>query len=124
MAEGDAGLRGGFLKCVEIDYDHVDGLDAVRGDGGFVLGIAADVEQTAMHAGMQRLDAAIEHLRKAGEFADVLDCEAGFAQRAGRAAGRNQLDAKARQRSGKIDQARLVGHAQKRAPNLLFCPHR
>ena len=37
MAEGDAGLGGGFLKGVEIDDDHVDGLDAVGGDGGLVL---------------------------------------------------------------------------------------
>ena len=27
MAEGDAGLRGGFLKGVEIHNHHVDGLD-------------------------------------------------------------------------------------------------
>ena len=49
MAEGDAGLRGSLLEGVEIDDDHVDGLDAVRGDGGFVLGVAADVEQAAVH---------------------------------------------------------------------------
>ena len=37
MAEGNAGLRGGLLKGVEVDHHHVDGLDAVRGDGGLVL---------------------------------------------------------------------------------------
>ena len=73
VAEGDAGLRGGFLKGIEIHDDHVDGLDAVRGDGGFVFGVAANVEQAAVDAGMQRLDAAVEHLRKAGEVADVFD---------------------------------------------------
>ena len=49
VAEGYAGLGGGFLKGVEVDHHHVDGLDAVRGDGGLVLGVAANVEQTAMH---------------------------------------------------------------------------
>jgi hypothetical protein len=81
MAEGDAGLGGGLLEGVEIDHHHVDGLDAVRGDGGFVLGVAANVEQAAMDAGMQGLHAAVEHLRKAGQVADVLDRQAGLAQR-------------------------------------------
>ena len=51
VAEGDAGLRGGLLKGVEVDDHHIDGLDAVRGDGSFVLGVAADVEQAAMDTG-------------------------------------------------------------------------
>ena len=84
MAEGDAGLGGGFLKGIEIDDDHVDGLDAVRGDGGLVLLIAANVEQAAVDLGMEGLDAAVEHLGKAGELADVLDGEAGFAEGARR----------------------------------------
>jgi hypothetical protein len=45
MAEGYAGLGRGLFEGVEIDDDHVDGQDAVFGDGGFVLGFAADVEQ-------------------------------------------------------------------------------
>ena len=60
---------------------------------------------------MEGLDAAVEHLREAGEVADVLDGQAGLAQRTGRSAGRNQLDAKAGQRLGKLDQAGLVGDA-------------
>ena len=72
MAEGDAGLGGGLLEGVEVDDDHVDGLDAVRGDGGLVFAIAADVEQAAVDLGVEGLDAAVEHLGKAGEVADVL----------------------------------------------------
>ena len=71
MAEGDAGLGSGFLEGVEIYHDHVDGLNLVCGDCGFVLGIAADVEQSSVDARMQRFHAAIKHLRKTGEFADV-----------------------------------------------------
>ena len=34
-----------------------------------------------MHVGMQRLDAAVHHFRKAGQFGDVEHVEAGVAQR-------------------------------------------
>ncbi len=73
MAKGNAGLRGRLLKGVEIDHHHVDGLDAMRGHGGLVLGVAANVKQPAMHLGMQGLHAPVQHLREAGQFADVLD---------------------------------------------------
>jgi hypothetical protein len=95
MAEGYAGLRAVFLKGVEVDDHHIDGLDAVGGDGGFVLLVAANVEQAAVDLGVQGLDAAVEHLGKAGQVADVLDGQAGLAQRARRSAGGDQFDAKA-----------------------------
>ena len=107
VAEGDAGLGGGLLEGVEVDHHHVDGLDAVRGDGGFVLVVAADVEQAAVDLGMEGLDAAVEHLGKAGEVADVLDGEAGFAQGAGGAAGGDQFDAEAGQDAGQTRPGRF-----------------
>ncbi len=118
VAEGDAGLSSGLLEGVEIDDHHVDGLDAVRGDGGFVLGIAANVEQAAVDLGMQGLDAAIEHLGKAGQFADVLAPKGRPRAARGGAAGGDQFDAEAGQNAGKVDQAGLVGNAQQGAPNL------
>ncbi len=123
VAEGDAGLGGGFLKGVEIDDDHVDGLDVVLGDGGFVFGVAADVEQAAVDLGMKGLDAAVEHLREAGEVADVFDVEAGVAEGAGGAAGGDQLDAEAGKGLGELDQAGLVGYAQQGTPDLLLRAH-
>ena len=54
------------------------------GDCGFVVGIAANVEQTAVHARMKGLYATVKHFRKAGEIADVPDGEAGVAKGAGR----------------------------------------
>ena len=66
MAEGDAGLGRGLLEGVEVHHHHVDGRNAVRGHGGFVLLVAANVEQSAMHLGMQRLHASVKHLGKAG----------------------------------------------------------
>ena len=73
VAEGDTGLSGSLFKRIEIHHHHVDGLDAVLSHRRFVLGIAADIKQTAVHTWVQRLYAAVEHLWKAGELADVLD---------------------------------------------------
>ena len=42
---------------------------------------------------MQRLDPAVHHLGKAGEFRDILDREAGILDRLGGAASGNELDA-------------------------------
>ncbi len=120
VTEGNAGLGRGFFKGVEIDDHHIDGLNAVGGDGSFMLGIAADIEQAAVDLGMQGFDAAIQHFREAGQVADVLHAEAGVAQGARGAAGGDQLYAKTRQYLGKLHQARLVGNAQQRAPNLLL----
>ena len=75
MAEGDAGLRGGLFEGVEIHDHHVDRLNAVCGDGCFVLGVAADVEQAPMDEGMQSLDPAVENLGEARQVADVLHAE-------------------------------------------------
>ncbi len=111
MAEGYAGLGGGFLKGVEVHHHHIDGLDAVGGDGGFVLLVAANIEQAAVDFGVQGLDAAVEHLREAGEVADVFDGQAGLAQSTCGSAGGDQLDAKAGQRLGKLHQADFVGNA-------------
>ena len=77
---------------------------------GRVLRVVADREQAAVHLGMQRLDAAVHHLGKAGELGHVDDLEPGVRERLGGAAGRDELDAVAGERAGEIDQAGLVGH--------------
>ena len=112
VAEGNAGLRRGLLEGVEVDDDHVYGLDVVSGDGGFVVGIAANVEQTAVDARMQRLHAAVEHFGKAGEIADVLYRQAGLAECTRGATGRDQLDAETCEHLGEIDEAGFVGDAE------------
>ncbi len=40
----------------------------------------AAMQDAAVHFGMQRLDASIEHFREASEFGDVFDGDAGIAQ--------------------------------------------
>jgi hypothetical protein len=115
-AMGEVGTLGhGGFEGIEIDDEQVDRRDAVRLCGALMLGIAADRQQPTMHHGMQSLEAAIHHLRKAGVLRDVLDAEAGLFQRAGRASGRQKLDAGGGQPTRELDQARLVGHGDERA---------
>ena len=71
-----------------------------------------------MDARMQRLHAPVHHLRHAGDGADVGDGEAGFGQRAGGAAGREDLDAVLGQRAGEVDDPGLVGDGDQRALDL------
>ena len=66
-----------LLERIEIDDDEVDRLDAVVVHGVGVLGIVADAEQPAMHRRMQRLDAAVHDLGKAGQLGDVAHRDAG-----------------------------------------------
>ncbi len=91
--EGDARFSGGFLEGVEIDHDHIDGLDAMSSGLIAMAGVFAAEENAAVNFGMQRLNAAVEHLRKAGERGDVADGKAGVAEGPGSAAGGDQLDA-------------------------------
>ncbi len=119
VTEGDAGLCGGLLEGVEVDHDHVDGLNAVRGYGGFVLRVAADVEQASVNEGMQRLYASVEHLGKTGEVADVFHGQAGFAESARGAAGGDEFYAEAGKHFCKLNEPGFVGHAEQRTADGL-----
>ena len=123
MAECYTGLGSGFFKSVEVDDHHVDGLDAMGGDGGFVGLVAANVEQAAVDFGMEGLDAAVEHFRKAGQLTNILDQKACRTQCRGSAAGGNEFDAKAGKNLGKLNQAGLVGYAQQGALDFLRRTH-
>ena len=61
-----------------------------------------------MHFRMQRLDAAVEHFRKAGVVADLGDREPGVGQRLRGAAGGQERNAEARKPAREFDEARLV----------------
>jgi hypothetical protein len=76
VLEGAAGLGHGRLEGIEIDHHHVDRLDAM-GLHHHMLGIGPQAQQAAMHLGVQGLHPPVQHLRKAGELGDVLDCQAG-----------------------------------------------
>jgi hypothetical protein len=65
-----------------------------------------------MHLRVQRLDAAVEHLREARVVAHFGDRQAGVAQHAGGAAGRQQPDAVGDESSGEFEGAILVREAE------------
>ena len=111
---GDAGPGHGLAERIEVDADEVNRLDAVRLDGGFVLGVAADVQNAAVHLRVKRLDPAIHHLRKARKVADVAHAEARIAQRLCRAAGGNEVHAQVREVLREINDSRLVRDADER----------
>ena len=108
-------LRDSGLEGIEVHDEQIDLRDVVREHGGFMLGVFADREQAAVHLGMQRLDTAVHHFRKAGEIGYVDDLEAGIGQRLARAAGRDEFDAALGQRACEVDQAGLVGNGNQRA---------
>src|SRR6185436_17359550 len=88
----EAGRRvgGGAGERVEVHDHQVDGLDAVRSDGGQVLRQVPPGQDAAVDGRVQGLDPAVEHLGKGGDVRDVHDREPGFGQRLGGAAGRQK----------------------------------
>ena len=81
-------------------------------DGGDVLGIFAAVEDAAVHLGMKRLDAAVEHLGEAGEFGDVFHGDAGVAEQLGGASGGDEFDAEGGELAGEVDESGFVGDGE------------
>jgi hypothetical protein len=118
VVQGDIGFGDSLFEGVEVDDDEVDGLDAVFAGGGFVTGVAADVEQTAVDFGVKRFDAAIEHFGKTGVLADVFDGEAGFAKGLGGAAGGDEFHAGSGEGLGEGHEAGFIGNGKQGAANF------
>ena len=76
------------LKGVEIHRQQIDRRDAVAIHLRDMLGKVSPREQSAMDLRHQRFHAAIQDLREAGVVGNFRHLEAGLAQRAGGAAGR------------------------------------
>ena len=118
VVQGDVGFGDGLFERIQIDDDEIDGLDAVFADGGFVAGVAADVEQAAVDFGVERFDAAIEHFGKAGVLADVFDGEAGVAEGLGGAAGGDEFHAGSGEGLGEGHEAGFIGDGKQGAANF------
>ena len=117
LVESRAFLGGCRFKRVEIDHDHVDGLDLVRPQGLHVLGIRSHRQNAARDARMEGLDASVQHLGKAGHVRNVTDLEAGFAEHPGSAARGDQLHSEVGKLTAEFDHAVLVGNAEKGPPD-------
>ena len=79
-----------------------------------MVGRPAIGEDPGMDPRMERLHPPVEHLRKAGHGGDVGHRQAGVAQGAGGAAGRDELEPGGDQTGGKRGQSRLVRDREER----------
>ena len=110
--------RNGRLERIEVDPHQIDRQDIVRVHGRLVLGRITIAQEAAMHLGVQGLDPAIHHFRKARQIRHVLDRQAGLFNGGAGATGRNQLNAKVHKGLGRFDQARLVGQGDQGTDRL------
>ena len=108
VLQSDIRFSHGFLKRIKIYHHQIDRLNAVLSAGGFVLRIAAQVQQSAVHFRMQRLHTAIHHLRKAGVIADIHHLQTRFAHHTRGTAGAEDFHAGRRQCLCKRYKAGLV----------------
>ena len=66
----NAGLGNRRFERIQIDADKIDRRNAVRGHGRHMFWIVAHAEQSAVHFGVQRLDAPVHHLWKSSDAFD------------------------------------------------------
>ena len=132
LGQARLGLRDRRLERIQIHRDQIDRRDAVGFDVALVARVVAAREQAAVHARVQRLHPAAQHLRAPGELRDVDDGQARRAQRLGGAARGDQLEAELGQARANVDETRLVGDGEQRAPlgtlrgaggHRIFSPH-
>ena len=103
-----AGLGHRGFKRVQIDHQHVDGVDVVFGKGGHVGGHIAACQQPAVHAWVQGFHAAVEHFGKACHLCHFGHGDLMVCQQFGGASRREQLDASACQRLRELEKTGLV----------------
>jgi hypothetical protein len=103
-------LVDGCFERIEIDDQQVDRRDTVVLHRFRMVGIVANREQTAMHLGMQGLDSAVHHFRKAGQLGHILDLQSCRGDRLGSASRGDEFDVMRRQCAGELDQSGLVGN--------------
>jgi hypothetical protein len=94
LGGGDVGAADRLLERIQVDAHHVDGRDAVVGQGAAVgLRVAAG-QYGPVNCGVQRLDPAAHHLGAAGHLLDLDDGDSGVGQGDRRAPGGDDLDLK------------------------------
>ncbi len=105
------------LKRIEIYINQVDRANAVCFGIFHVGGIVAQIEQTAMHRRVKRLDPAVHHFRKACQVGNIFHIQAGFFQKFRCAAGGDQFDPLGGKLLSLFHQSGLVGHGKQGAAN-------
>ena len=110
VSVGAVGFRDRCREWIQVNGEQVDARDVVLLHDGIVD--AASTEQSAMHARVQRLDAPVHDLGKAGVRRDLDHRNAGVGQRAGGTTGAEDFDFACNQGAREFNDARLVGDRQ------------
>ena len=110
VLERAVGARGRLRERVQVDHQQVDRADPVLGERGHVRRQVAPSQQAAVDTRVQRLDAAVEHLRESGQLGDLGYREAGLGEQSRGAAGRQQPHTLRVQGAREVEHAGLVGH--------------
>ena len=116
FVEADARLVGRCGEGIEVDHDQIERVDGSRHQLLAVREHAPIGQDAGVDPRVERLDAAVEHLREARDRGHVGDRQSGRSQRLGRAAGGDQLEAEAHQPRAELRQAGLVRDRQQRPP--------
>ncbi len=112
LFEGHVGAAHCFHERIEVAAEEVDGLEPVTLERLHVLWLVAAREQAGVHPWVQGLDAAIHHLRKAGQVCNGMRIDRGVRDRLQRVAGRVELETEALQTAREPGQPALVTDRQ------------
>ena len=108
-----------LAERVQVHHDEVERLDAEFLERGGVFGFAKVGEQPGVHARVQGLDAAVEHLGKTGQLLHRRHRNTGARNGFGGGTGGDDRDARVVQTLGEFGQPGLVVDADQRPSNRL-----
>ena len=115
LVERDPGSLGGGGERVEVHHDELERSDRCRCQLAAMIDEPPIGEDAGVDPGMERLDPPVEHLRRTRYRRDVRHGQARVAERAGGAAGRDELEAGRDEASSEVDEPGLVRHGQERS---------
>ena len=115
LFRGQTALRRCRFKWIQIHDDEIDRRDSVFRRLRLIVFVFTAIEQTAVYLRVQRLHAAAQHFRPAGEVRYIAHGDVRFAQQLRRSARRENFDLQRRKPLREFHDARLVKHADQRA---------
>src|SRR5690606_30505222 len=106
-----ARLGNGLDERIEVYYNQFERHDAVLLQRGQVGWVVPPAEDPAVNFGVEGLQPAVHHLRKARVIGNVSDGNPRILQAPSRSARANQLHSRLDEASDKLHQPRFVAHA-------------
>ncbi len=110
----EVALRRGLLEAIQVHHHQAEGIDTQFRELLAVRGVSEVRQHPAVDARMERLDTAVEHLRRTGDLGHVGDRQSGLAQGPCGATGGDQLEAAIDEAARELREAGLVGDGEQR----------